>query len=129
MIKRGDEDMITIKNEEKSVSNETRQKTICPKFEHTFTILGKKWMGLIIEVLLEGPQRFKDIAATIPNVSDRVLVERLKELEQEGLVDRTVDPDATMRVAYSLTEKGQGLKIVMDDVQNWADKWICVTED
>ncbi|AGY81191.1 winged helix-turn-helix transcriptional regulator [Carnobacterium inhibens] len=120
--------MITIKDEEKSVSCETRQKAICPKFEHTFAILGKKWMGLIIDVLLEGPQRFKDIAATIPNVSDRVLVERLKELEQEGLVARTVDPDATMRVAYSLTEKGHGLKEVMADVQKWADKWVCVQE-
>lgn len=120
--------MITIKDEEKSVACEARQKSICPKFEHTFAILGKKWMGLIIDVLLEGPQRFKDIAATIPNVSDRVLVERLKELEQEGLVARTVDPDATMRVAYSLTEKGQALKVVMADVQKWADEWICVQE-
>ena len=120
--------MITIKDEEKAVFCETRQKEICPKFEHTFAILGKKWMGLIIDVLLEGPQRFKNIAATIPNVSDRVLVERLKELEQEGLVSRTVDPDAAMRVAYSLTEKGQALKVVMDDVQKWADEWICVSE-
>ena len=83
--------MITIKDEEKSVYCESKQKKICPKFEHTFAILGKKWMGLIIEVLLEGPQRFKDIAATIPNVSDRVLVERLKELEQDLLVQALLD--------------------------------------
>lgn len=116
--------MITIKDENRNVSYETMQKTICPKFEHTFSILGKKWMGLIIDVLLEGPQRFKDIAASIPNVSDRVLVERLKELEQEGLLVRTVDPEAVMRVAYSLSEKGKSLKPVMAEVQNWADKWI-----
>ncbi|MDT2011451.1 winged helix-turn-helix transcriptional regulator [Carnobacterium divergens] len=105
-------------------SCEERQKTICPKFEQTFSILGKKWMGLIIDVLLEGPQRFKDMAAKIPSVSDRVLVERLKELEQAGIVTRTVYPDSPVRVAYSLTEKGESLKPVMDEVQCWADKWI-----
>lgn len=120
---------MTVKDVNQEISCETRQREICPKFEHTFSILGKKWMGLIIDVLLEGPQRFKDIAATIPNVSDRVLVERLKELEQEGLVTRTVDPKATMRVAYSLTKKGEDLKSVMYEIQNWADEWVCVKED
>ena len=56
------------------------KKCICPKFEKTFSILGKKWTGLIIEVLMDGDKRFKELAAQIPNVSDRVLVERLKEL-------------------------------------------------
>lgn len=119
---------MTVKDVNQDISCETRQREICPKFERTFSILGKKWMGLIIDVLLEGPQRFKDIAATIPSVSDRVLVERLKELEQEGLVARTVDPEATMRVAYSLTEKGKGLKSVMNEVQTWADEWVCMEE-
>lgn len=106
-------------------TNQKKEKTICPKFEHTFTFLGKKWMGLIIDVLLEGPHRFKDIASAIPEVSDRVLVERLKELEKEGIVARTVDPEATMRVAYNLTKKGAALKDVMEEVQHWADQWIC----
>ncbi|WP_414839826.1 winged helix-turn-helix transcriptional regulator [Carnobacterium sp. TMP28] len=116
---------MAIKEVEQKNDCDSKQKEICPKFERTFSILGKKWMGLIIDVLLEGPQRFKHIAATIPNVSDRVLVERLKELEQEGLVLRTVDPNATMRVAYSLTNKGKDLKDVMKAVQIWADVWVC----
>ncbi|WP_034550916.1 winged helix-turn-helix transcriptional regulator [Carnobacterium funditum] len=119
---------MTIKEVDQRTESESKQKEICPKFEHTFSILGKKWMGLIIDVLLEGPQRFKNIAAAIPNVSDRVLVERLKELEQEGLVLRTVDPNATMRVAYSLTKKGKDLKNVMNAVQSWADEWVCIVE-
>ena len=119
---------MAIKEVEQKNKCDSKQKEICPKFERTFSILGKKWMGLIIEVLLEGPQRFKNIAAAIPNVSDRVLVERLKELEQEGLVLRTVDPNAAMRVAYSLTNKGKDLKDVMKAVQIWADVWVCVEE-
>ncbi|MGB3160857.1 MAG: helix-turn-helix domain-containing protein [Carnobacterium sp.] len=120
---------MTIKEIDQTTDCDSKQKEICPKFERTFSILGKKWMGLIIDVLLEGPQRFKNIATAIPNVSDRVLVERLKELEQEGLVLRTVDPKATMRVAYSLTKKGTDLKDVMKAVQIWADEWVCIDEE
>src|SRR5699024_1494785 len=121
--------MTSVKNEtEKTMSCNEKAKVICPKFEHTFTILGKKWMGLIIDVLLTGPRRFKDIAASIPEVSDRVLVERLKELEKEGIVMRKVDPEATMRVAYALTEKGTALQGVMEEIQHWADDWICAED-
>lgn len=121
--------MITVKEEKQNtIDCDSIQKMICPKFERTFSILGKKWMGLIIDVLLDGPRRFKDIASAIPGVSDRVLVERLKELEKENIVMRTVDPDATMRVAYALTEKGKALKNVMNEVQSWADDWISPEE-
>lgn len=117
--------MITVNEQnEQQIECESRQKMICPKFERTFALLGKKWIGLIIDVLLDGPRRFKDIASAIPEVSDRVLVERLKELEKEGIVMRTVDPDATMRVAYALTDKGNAFKGVMNEVQLWADKWV-----
>lgn len=121
--------MITVKEEKQTTVNcDSKQKMICPKFERTFAFLGKKWIGLIIDVLLDGPRRFKDIASAIPEVSDRVLVERLKELEKEGIVMRTVDPDATMRVAYTLTEKGTAFKAVMNEVQRWADQWISPEE-
>lgn len=97
---------------------------ICPKFEKTFSILGKKWSGLIIEVLLDGEKRFKEITEQIPNVSDRVLVERLKELENEGIVVRTEHPEDTVKIIYSLSEKGQDLNNVMASVQEWANRWI-----
>lgn len=108
----------------KNSKEDCASKVICPKFEYTFSILGKKWTGLIIDVLLEGPIRFKDLTSAIPEVSDRVLVERLKELEQEGIVTRPVD-ERTSRAGYCLTEKGLSLKTVMNEVQNWADKWVC----
>jgi len=108
--------------------NSEYDKVICPKFEQTFTILGKKWTGLIIDVLLEGPRRFKDLSEAIPGVSDRVLVERLKELENENIVTRDLDETCDIRSGYCLTEKGKALENVMKEVQNWADVWACDEE-
>lgn len=96
---------------------------LCPKFEKTFSILGKKWNGLIIDVLLNlGPQRFKDIAVKVPKCSDRVLVERLKELELAGIVDRQTYPDSAL-IEYALTEKGHDFSSVMETVHDWAERW------
>ena len=96
---------------------------LCPRFSHTFSILGKKWNGLIIEVLLhEESQRFKDLASSIDRCSDRVLCERLKELEQEGIVSRNTYPGES-RVDYSLTEQGKDLAPVMAAGHNWSDQW------
>lgn len=97
---------------------------LCPRFQKTFSILGKKWSGLIIEVLLLGDRRFKDISEEIPAVSDRVLVERLKELEDEGIVLRTEKNEGPIKVKYSLTEKGKALEGVMNEIQLWSNNWI-----
>lgn len=97
---------------------------LCPKFTHTFMILGKKWNGLIIEVLLEkGNMRFKDIASSITKCSDRVLCERLRELEDEQIVVRNTY-EGSSRVDYALTERGKELAPVMTAVHAWSDKWI-----
>jgi DNA-binding HxlR family transcriptional regulator len=98
---------------------------LCPKFECAFVLLGKRWNGLIIRVLLEGPKRFSDISNMIPQLSDRILVERFKELESEGIIKRNVYPETPVRIEYQLTDKGIALKNVMDEVQKWADTWIC----
>lgn len=96
---------------------------LCPKFTQTFMMFGKKWNGLIIEVLLEEPTlRFKDIANAITKCSDRVLCERLKELEDEQIVVRNTYPDSS-RVDYALTERGRELAPVMKAVHDWSDKW------
>ncbi|WP_071131725.1 winged helix-turn-helix transcriptional regulator [Enterococcus timonensis] len=98
---------------------------LCPKFQKTFTILGKKWNGLIVDVLLEGgPQRFTEIAEKIPDVSDRVLAERLKELETETLVEKISCGPDTKRWEYHLTQKGMDLKNSIMDLRRWSDKWI-----
>ncbi|CAM2826360.1 MULTISPECIES: winged helix-turn-helix transcriptional regulator [Dellaglioa] len=96
---------------------------VCPKFEKTFSILGKKWNGLIINVLLdEGPQRFKELAQKVDKCSDRVLVERLKELEEVGLVSRSAIGE-TSRSSYELTEQGEDMKNMMTSVHEWSEKW------
>lgn len=96
---------------------------MCPKFENAFELLGKRWTGLIIRTLLSGQKRFSDIAAAIPNMSARMLTERFKELESEGIVIRKVYPEVPVRIEYELTEKGKELKIAMDEIQKWAEKW------
>lgn len=96
---------------------------MCPKFENAFELLGKRWTGLIIRTLMSGQKRFSDIADVIPNMSARMLTERLKELESEGIVVRKVYPETPVRIEYELTEKGQELRSVMDEIQKWAEKW------
>lgn len=103
---------------------QSQQVALCPKFQHTFEILGKKWNGLILEVLLNnGNSRFKDIAQLIPGCSDRVLVERLKELEGEGLIDRLTHKDSAL-IEYALTDKGRALNSVMAAAHAWGDTWV-----
>ncbi|MDD2533372.1 MAG: helix-turn-helix domain-containing protein [Eubacteriales bacterium] len=94
---------------------------LCPKFEQAFALLGKRWTGLIIRILMDGPKRFSEIADAATNLSDRLLTERLKDLEENGIVVRHVYPDKPVRIVYSLTERGQALKPVMDEIQVWAE--------
>ncbi|OFW82170.1 MAG: HxlR family transcriptional regulator [Alicyclobacillus sp. RIFOXYA1_FULL_53_8] len=97
---------------------------LCPKFESAFELLGKRWTGLIIRVLLEGRKRFKDISEMIPNMSDRMLAERFKELEAAGILVRHVYPETPVRIEYELTDKGRALEPAMDALQEWADGWL-----
>jgi DNA-binding HxlR family transcriptional regulator len=97
---------------------------LCPKFEAAFELLGKRWSGLIIRALLDGPKRFKDISNLIPNMSDRMLAERFKELEAHGIVLRKVYNETPVRIEYELTEKGKSLEPLMSECQKWAEDWI-----
>lgn len=113
--------------------NMNSQHPLCPKFEAAFELFGKRWTGLIIQVLLTGSKRFGEIVDRIPNMSDRMLAERLKQLEEAGIVTRQVYPETPVRIEYLLTEKGQELTPIMQEVQKWADKWMalapCCPED
>jgi DNA-binding HxlR family transcriptional regulator len=104
-------------------NNEIRME-MCPRYEKAVGILGKRWTGLIIKVLLEGPARFNQIHAVIKQVSDRVLTERLRELETEGLVERTVYPESPVRIEYSLTSKGRALEPVIEAIGKWSEQWV-----
>lgn len=97
---------------------------MCPRFEHAFELLGKRWTGLIIRVLLTGTKRFKEISDMIPGMSDRMLTERFKEMELAGIIVRHVYPETPVRIEYELTDKGRALEPVMDQIQKWAEQWI-----
>lgn len=97
--------------------------TLCPRFEKGMQILSKRWAGLIIHQLLNGPQRFCHIEAAFP-ISGRILSERLKDLERENIVKRDVYPETPVRIEYTLTEKGMALGPVIEEIQRWAEEWV-----
>jgi DNA-binding HxlR family transcriptional regulator len=96
----------------------------CPRFHKTMEIVGRRWTGAIIRAMVSGHHRFNDISSAVPGLSDRLLSERLKELEAEGIVERTVIPDTPVKVEYRLTVKGHALEPVLLSVAQWAAKWL-----
>ncbi|WP_445489980.1 winged helix-turn-helix transcriptional regulator [Niallia sp. 03133] len=98
---------------------------ICPKFEKAMGILSQRWTGLIIYQLLNGSQRFCSIESSI-GISGRLLSERLKDLEQHGIVSREVFPETPVRIEYSLTEKGRSLEPLMKEIEKWSQEWLNV---
>ena len=97
---------------------------LCPKFERALEILGKRWTSMIVYTLLSGPHRFAVLEHSIPNLSGKVLSERLKELEAEGIIQRDVYPEMPVRIEYKLTEKGHGLAPLFKEISSWAEQWI-----
>jgi DNA-binding HxlR family transcriptional regulator len=95
----------------------------CPKYHHAVELIGRRWTGCILRALMTGVARFSDLSATVPGLSDRMLAERLKELEVEGIVTRTVVPDTPVRVEYALSIKGRDLQAVIAAVSAWAENW------
>src|SRR3972149_4441740 len=93
---------------------------VYPRIEEAFNLLGKKWMGLIIHVLADGPKYFCELEKAIRTLSARILADRIKELESEGIVERTVHTGTPVRVVYSLTEKGKALQPIMRGIVRWA---------
>ena len=98
--------------------------TVCPKYHKAVELIGRRWAGAIVNVLMHGRRRFNEIAAGIPDVSDRMLVERLRELESEGVVQRIVAVDAPTRVDYELTAKGRALEEAVSAISRWAELWV-----
>ncbi|MBO9129863.1 helix-turn-helix domain-containing protein [Bacillus sp. 165] len=97
---------------------------VCPKYEAAFGLLGKRWNGLILHVMMNGPKRFNELTETIPNISQKMLAERLKELEECGIVIRSVYPETPVRIEYALTQKGTELQRSLTEIQHWAEKWM-----
>ncbi|MEX1028507.1 MAG: winged helix-turn-helix transcriptional regulator [Paenibacillaceae bacterium] len=97
---------------------------MCPRFEKAMALLSKRWTALIVFRLLNGPLRFSEIDSALPNLSGKVLSERLKELEIEGLIRRDVYPEMPVRIEYSITDKGRALTPLFEDIGKWATDWI-----
>jgi DNA-binding HxlR family transcriptional regulator len=97
---------------------------ICPKFHKAIELVGSRWTGAVLQVLMAGPSRFSTIRSAVGDISDRMLSERLRELERERIVSRTVLPDPPIRVEYALTEKGQELQTTLAAVARWAERWV-----
>ena len=97
---------------------------LCAKFHRAVELIGGRWTGAVIRLLLNDRMRFAELRAAIPDISDRMLSERLRELEAEGIVARIVVPETPVRVEYELTDKGRALEQALCAVGRWAEKWV-----
>ncbi len=120
--------MATKPSTETRMTQTTTTGNICPRYEHAIQLLGKRWTGLLLYALLEGPRRFCELTNTVEGLSDRVLSDRLRELELEGVVERIVYPQIPVRVEYQLTDKGRALEPVVQEIQKWATSWVTLLD-
>ena len=97
----------------------------CPRLHEAVELVGKRWTGAILAVLLQGGKmRFSEIAQAVPALSDRLLSERVKELEARGIVERRVGGASPSRVAYELTPMGRDLAPALGELEAWAHRWL-----
>jgi DNA-binding HxlR family transcriptional regulator len=96
----------------------------CPLYHEAVELVGRRWTGAIVRVLMDGPLRFSEICQAVPELSDRLLSERMKELEARGIVKRTVLPGPPLRVQYELSQMGRDLEPARREIQRWAERWL-----
>jgi DNA-binding HxlR family transcriptional regulator len=96
---------------------------VCPHFHAAIELIGKRWTGAIVSALIERPMRFGELGKAVPGLSDRLLSQRLRELEEEGLVEREVEAGTPVRVTYSLTAIGERLGPSIRELRVWARQW------
>jgi DNA-binding HxlR family transcriptional regulator len=97
----------------------------CPRLHEAVELVGRRWTGAILAVLLQGgTMRFSEIAQAVPDLSDRLLSERMKELEARGIVERRVSGGAPVRVEYELTRMGRELAPALAELESWAHRWL-----
>jgi DNA-binding HxlR family transcriptional regulator len=95
----------------------------CMAFQQGIELLGRRWTGVIVYMLLQKPHRFNELLSSVHGISDRLLTERLRELEEHGLVERRVIPDSPVRVEYLLTEAGRDAEACVSSIYRWGNKW------
>ena len=96
----------------------------CPLYHEAVELAGRRWTGAILRVLMDGALRFSEIAQAVPELSDRLLSERMKELERRGMVQRRVISGPPLRVEYSLSEMGHALEPALSELERWANRWL-----
>jgi DNA-binding HxlR family transcriptional regulator len=101
-----------------------QRESCCSAYHAAIELIGKRWTGAILFVLLDGPLRFSEVKVLVPDLSDRLLSERLKELESEGIVERRATEDVPVRIEYALTEKGRALEPAVRSLKVWARSWL-----
>jgi DNA-binding HxlR family transcriptional regulator len=102
---------------------------VCSRFHRAIELIGSRWTGAILQTLLQGKTRYAAIRGAIPDITDRMLSERLRSLEGEDLVLRVVVPESPVRVEYELTQKGRELQKALREIGNWAERWILLESD
>jgi len=102
------------------------QPSCCPYYHEAVELIGRRWTGAIVEVLMQStePLRFSEISAAVPELSDRLLSERMKELEARGVVERIVAAGPPTRVRYALTPMGRSLGPALGEIKAWAQQWL-----
>jgi DNA-binding HxlR family transcriptional regulator len=95
----------------------------CPDFHKAVELIGRRWSGAIVREMLAGATRFSELRDAIPDLSERMLCARLRELEVEGVVSREVHEEMPVRIEYQLTEKGRALRSVVLAIGEWAARW------
>jgi DNA-binding HxlR family transcriptional regulator len=98
----------------------------CPFYHEAVELIGRRWTGAIVAVMMQssGPMRFSEIAHAVPQLSDRLLSERMKELEARGVVERCVTAGPPVKVEYALTDMGRSLKPAIAELKAWAQRWL-----
>jgi len=106
------------------VTAEQHEAAFCSRYHRAIELIGRRWTGVILRELLAGARRFNELHDAVPGLSDRLLAERLRELEAEAIVVRHVLPGPPVRVEYSLSERGRELSPVICGVAEWAERWL-----
>jgi DNA-binding HxlR family transcriptional regulator len=99
------------------------ERAVCESFQSAAQLVARRWVPQIVWVLLGGPRRYSTLRAAIPEISDTVLSDRLRELEAAGILTRAVTPSTPVLIEYALSERGRELAKVMEGLATWADRW------
>ncbi len=100
--------------------------TLCPKVEKALSIFSRKWVGQIVLVLLNEPKRFCELAQPIDGISEKMLSQRLKELEKEDIIKKVIETKSPLKITYQLTEKGKKMAPILNEIENWSEEYVTI---